>query len=69
MVVFNGKLYSDQECFIGVGNTALSFGHAVLEELRIENGHLLFWESHYLKIMASMRMLRISIPMTLRQII
>ena len=64
MVVFNGKLYSDQECFIGVGNTALSFGHAVLEELRIENGHLLFWESHYLKIMASMRMLRISIPMT-----
>ena len=64
MVVFNGKLYSDQECFIGVGNTALSFGHAVLEELRIENGHLLFWEPHYLKIMASMRMLRISIPMT-----
>lgn len=64
MVVFNGKLYSDQECFIGVGNTALSFSHAVLEELRIENGRLLFWEPHYLKIMASMRMLRIGIPMT-----
>ena len=64
MVVFNGKLYSDQECFISIGNTALSFGHAVLEELRIENGRLLFWEPHYLKIMASMRMLRISIPMT-----
>jgi branched-chain amino acid aminotransferase len=64
MVVFNGKLYSDQEFFIGVGNTALSFGHSVLEEIRIENGLVLFWEPHYLKIMASMRMLRIHIPMS-----
>jgi len=68
MVVFNGKLYSDQEFFIGVGNTALSFGHSVLEEIRIESGAVLFWEPHYLKIMASMRMLRIHIPMSLRQI-
>jgi len=42
MVVFNGKLYSDQEFFIGVGNTALSFGHSVLEEIRIEMAQFYF---------------------------
>lgn len=63
MVVFNGKLYSDQECFIKPNNAGLAHGHSVIVEIRIVQGQLLLWEPHYLKIMASMRMLRISIPM------
>lgn len=64
MVVFNGEIFKDNARLITTNNVALSSGHAVIETLRISNGILLLWEAHYLKIMATMRMLRIRIPMS-----
>ena len=63
MLVTNGIIQENTETFISHQNLALTHAHSIIEELRVQQGAILFWEAHYLKIMASMRMLRISIPM------
>lgn len=42
---------------------ALSKGDILFEKVRISGEHLLFWEEHYLRLMAAMRRLRMEIPM------
>jgi len=63
MLVNNGIIQENTETFISHQNLALTHAHSIIEELRVQQGAILFWEAHYLKIMASMRMLRINIPM------
>ena len=41
----------------------LNYGDAVFETLRVSAGKIFFWEDHYFRLMASMRILRMEIPM------
>lgn len=49
---------------IAMANRGYRFGDALFETLKVVNGNVLFWEDHYFRLMASMRILRMDIPMT-----
>lgn len=63
MVNFNGVVLDDEAVFLNEKNRGLRYGDAVFETLRAHAGKVLFWEDHYLRLMASMRILRMEIPM------
>ncbi len=63
MVNFNGNFFSDETAILTHNNRGLKFGDAVFETMRWVNGTLFFWEDHYFRLMASMRILRMEIPM------
>jgi branched-chain amino acid aminotransferase len=63
MLNFNGTLLNDNDDILNANNRALQFGDAVFEELRVVNGEAIFLEDHYLRLMSSMRILRMEIPM------
>ena len=44
-------------------NRAFLFGDAVFETMKIVDGKILFLEDHYFRLMASMRIIRMEIPM------
>lgn len=62
MVNFNGTI-SKEKKLVGIDNRGLNYGDALFETLRITEGKILFWEDHYFRLMASMRILRMEIPM------
>lgn len=61
MVNFNGNI-GEQESVL-THNRAFLYGDAVFETLKIVQGKVLFLEDHYFRLMASMRILRMEIPM------
>jgi len=63
MVNLNGKISSSNQALLDVENRGLHYGDAVFETLRVSAGKILFWEDHYFRLMASMRILRMEIPM------
>lgn len=63
MINFNGELLSADAQYLNHENRGLRYGDALFETLRVVNGKLFFWEDHYLRLMASMRILRMEIPM------
>lgn len=63
MINLNGKLLPENKASISPNNRGLLYGDAVFETLRVSAGKILFWEDHYLRLMASMRILRMDIPM------
>lgn len=63
MLNFNGELLNNEVKFLDENNRGLRFGDAVSEELRVVNGDIYFLEEHYLRLMSSMRILRMEIPM------
>ncbi len=63
MVNFNGKLLEPNSKFLNQENRGIRFGDSLFEEFRVVDSKIIFWEDHYLKLMASMRILRMSIPM------
>lgn len=63
MVNFNGTLISDNEVQISTKNRAFKYGDAIFETIKVLNGKVVFVEDHYFRLMASMRMLRMKIPM------
>jgi branched-chain amino acid aminotransferase len=60
---FNGNILPESENFLNQENRALRFGDALFETMRISGNKIFFWEDHYLRLMASMRILRMEIPM------
>ncbi|WP_242158627.1 aminotransferase class IV [Aestuariivivens sediminis] len=62
MVNFNGKIVDDIYC-ISPKNRGYAYGDALFETIKSVNGKLLFWEDHYFRLMASMRIMRMEIPM------
>lgn len=62
-VNFNGELLPADTQYLNHENRGLRYGDALFETLRIVNGKIFFWEDHYLRLMASMRILRMEIPM------
>ncbi len=63
MVNFNGEILQADTNFLNHENRGLRYGDALFETIRIINGRIVFWEDHYLRLMASMRILRMEIPM------
>jgi branched-chain amino acid aminotransferase len=61
MVNYNGELTDAQ--FLSADNRGFLFGDAVFETLRIRGGKILFLEPHYFRMMATMRIVRMEIPM------
>jgi len=63
MINFDGEHLSNETYFLNHENRALRYGDAVFETIRAVGGKLFFWEEHYLRLMSSMRILRMEIPM------
>ena len=62
MLNHNGELVAFNAVRITPNNRAFNYGDAVFETVKILNGKVVFWEDHYFRLMASMRMLRMRIP-------
>lgn len=61
MINYNGKiLFSDT---LLANNRGLLYGDAVFETLKIVNNNVLFLEDHYFRLMSTMRITRMEIPM------
>ncbi|MBL86345.1 MAG: aminotransferase class IV [Winogradskyella sp.] len=63
MVNFNGSLIDSAESFFTSENRGYKYGDALFETLKVVNGKIFFWEDHYFRLMASMRIMRMDIPM------
>ena len=63
MVNFNATLVDDGTNFLNQNNRGLKYGDSLFEAIRVVNGHVYFLEEHYLRLMSSMRILRMEIPM------
>ncbi len=64
MVNINGTFFSDTESYLTINNRGFNYGDALFETIKVVHGKILFWEDHYFRLMASMRILRMEIPMT-----
>lgn len=62
MINFNGQLVATSNANIE-NNRGFLYGDAVFETLKVLDGKVLFSEDHYFRLMASMRILRMEIPM------
>lgn len=63
MVNFNGSLLTEAASKLTVNNRGYKYGDALFETLKVVNGKIFFWEDHYFRLMSSMRILRMEIPM------
>ncbi len=63
MVNFNGTLLAPTDARLTTENRGYKYGDALFETLKVVNGKIFFWEDHYFRLMASMRILRMEIPM------
>ena len=63
MVNFNGALLSDDANFLNNANRGLRYGDSLFEAIRVVHGRIYFLEEHYLRLMSSMRIVRMEIPM------
>nr|WP_315211564.1 aminotransferase class IV [uncultured Flavobacterium sp.] len=62
MINFNGTIVSE-DANILTQNRAFLYGDAVFETVKIINNKILFLEDHYFRLMSSMRVVRMEIPM------
>jgi len=62
MVNFNGALISSENIKLTLENRAFKYGDAIFETVKVLHKKVVFWEDHYFRLMASMRMLRMKIP-------
>lgn len=62
MVNFNEKILEDST-LLSINNRGFAYGDALFETIKASYGKLLFWEDHYFRLMASMRIMRMEIPM------
>ncbi|OUS02219.1 aminotransferase class IV [Flavobacteriales bacterium 33_180_T64] len=63
MININGELVEDFS-FITNENRGYKYGDVLFETLKVVHGKILFWEDHYFRLMASMRIMRMEIPMS-----
>jgi branched-chain amino acid aminotransferase len=62
MINFNGNIVAQDDNIL-TQNRAFLYGDGVFETLKIVNNKILFLEDHYFRLMASMRVVRMEIPM------
>ena len=63
MINFNGELLFEENVKLSLENRGFKYGDAIFETVKVSNKKVIFWEDHYFRLMASMRMLRMKIPM------
>lgn len=62
MINFNGTIVEDN-INLSVNNRGYAYGDALFETIKVSNKNIFFWEDHYFRLMASMRIMRMEIPM------
>ncbi|MGV9004714.1 aminotransferase class IV [Flavobacterium sp.] len=62
MINYNGTLYNS-DFQLSNSNRSFLFGDGIFETMKIVDGKILFFEDHYFRLMASMRIVRMEIPM------
>ncbi|MET2984613.1 aminotransferase class IV [Aureibaculum conchae] len=62
MVNYNGNI-SKNPPTLSINNRAFKYGDGLFETLKVKGNTIIFLEDHYFRLMASMRMLRMNIPM------
>ena len=62
MINFNGNIVSSNTNVLA-NNRAFLYGDGVFETVKIVNDKILFLEDHYFRLMSSMRVVRMEIPM------
>ncbi len=62
MVNHNGVIQEREAASLSIFNRGYAYGDSVFETIRAINGKLMFWEEHYFRLMASMRIMRMEIP-------
>lgn len=63
MVNFNGELLFEENAKLSLENRGFKYGDGIFETIKVNHNKIIFWEDHYFRLMASMRMLRMKIPM------
>ncbi len=63
MINFNERILPKDTLLLSYQNRAFKYGDAIFDTLKCENNKIAFLEEHYFRIMSSMRMLRMQIPM------
>jgi len=63
MVNLNGELLTPRQTEITTNNRGFKYGDAIFETIKANKSKVFFWEDHYFRLMASMRMLRMKIPL------
>lgn len=63
MINLNGTLQTEDNTSLSTENRGYKYGDALFETLKVVHNKILFWEDHYFRLMASMRILRMEIPM------
>ena len=64
MINYNGEIVNFSKEVLTVNNRAFKYGDALFETIKANNSNIHFLEDHYFRLMASMRMLRMEIPMS-----
>ena len=63
MINFNGELVFKENTKLTTDNRGFKYGDGIFETIKVVHKKVIFWEDHYFRLMASMRMLRMKIPM------
>lgn len=64
MVNYNGTILTLAKSQLRIQNRGYKYGDALFETLKVVNGKIFFWEDHYFRLMSSMRIMRMDIPMS-----
>ncbi len=59
----NGYIIRNKHLGIQINNRGLNYGDGVFETIKFSHNRLNFFEDHYFRLMASMRLVRMEIPM------
>ncbi len=65
IINYNGELLHSEKVGLDIENRAFKYGDSVFETIKVIGDKIIFLEDHYFRLMASMRMLRMKIPMKL----
>ncbi|TGV04779.1 aminotransferase class IV [Flavivirga rizhaonensis] len=63
MTNFNGNIL-EENTILSIENRGYNYGDTLFETIKVSFGKILFWEDHYFRLMASMRIMRMEIPMS-----
>lgn len=64
MINLNGVFFDKSAEVLNANNRVFKYGDALFETIKVKNLTVYFIEDHYFRLMASMRMLRMEIPMS-----
>jgi len=63
MINSNGNIIKKTQASISINNRGFTYGDIVFETIKVLQNKVLFLEDHYFRLMASLRILRMEIPM------